>query len=736
MEMVAPQDWFRARFGWARRMFVPAFLICLNLFVFGPYAVYAGNSAEFLVSYAQVLPVLLLPCMVVLVLLLLPALLLRPERCEIYHAALLFLAVVTYIHGNLLRWETGVLDGNALDVSSLWRTAVDVAVWIVLAWLGWNYRRWLWLQGWKICAVLALFQLIGLTALSGVSPSQPQSSSLPPERLSWLSAEANVIHIILDGFQGSVFEELLRADPNLEQELDGFTFFRDAITSSDVTYLSVPASLTGKPYSNDRPISEYLAQSFNGPNLYGFLAGKGYEIDVASPVWWNANKSDFTSFFRIPTPYKADLVKSTALLLLDLSLFRQAPHFLKSSLYRNGEWLLSSMVLDEPEQQFAHFAHTQFLRDVLSHMSVRSATPVYKFIHLLTPHAPLVSNADCTFAGGELEYNGEHFSRQSRCTVQVVVELLNRLKDLGIYDRSVILIYGDHGGGAPFEMRDAQGRRTTSSESLRRVWGNPLPLVLIKPRSSRGKLKTAQQPVALTDIPATVADLLESKRHPFPGQSMFSVAVDQPRVRTFYRSTMHRNDAAAKDHFDNYSRFEVTGSIYDLSAWSEEELHQDSIVDRDRTYRWGAELSFGGKGTCKPFLDGGWSPAPSGDITWTEGNEAGLSVPLPATEAVVRMQVSLKPLVVPGRLEQQRVTVIVNDRELGRWILTENQFQSMELQIPPEVLSSGSETKLRFLLPDAAMPSSLGASRDSRKLALAFMNLRFDELSATEAGHP
>lgn len=716
-------------------MLAPALLICLNLFVFGSYAVYGGNSAEFLVAYTQALPVLLLPCVVVLVLLLLPVWSLGTGGREIYNATLLVLAVMTYFHGNLLRWDTGILDGNALDLTSTWRNAVDLAAWILMCWLAWRYRSWLWGQGWKICAVLALFQLIGLSVLSGEPLSRSQSGRLPPERMGWLSREDNIIHIVLDGFQANVFESILRSEPNLENEFDGFTFFRDAMSSSDVTYLSVPASLTGRPYSNDRPITEYLAQSFSEENLYTFLADYGYAIDVASPVRWNADSGAFASYYRIPTPYTADLVQSTALLLLDLSLFRQAPHFLKPGIYQNGNWLISSALLDEPEQQFAHFAHTQFLQDLVSRMSVQSEAPVYKFMHLVTPHAPFVSNPDCTFAGGELKYSSDHFSEQSRCALRVVRELLSRLKTLGIYDRTIILIYSDHGGGVPFDMRDAAGQLTTSSDSLRRVWGNPLALVLIKPRSSRGALKAVDQQVALTDIPATVADLLQVGQHPFPGQSMFSVQVDQPRLRSFYRSTMHRNDAAAKDRFDNFSRFDVSGSVYDLTAWSEEIIYQSAVLGSERNYLWGTELSFGSQGTAKSFLDGGWSMARTGGITWTEGNEAGLSVPLPPTAGPVMMRAKLRPLLAPGKLDQQRVTVTVNGRELENWNLTENRFQSLELLIPADALSGDTGMRLRFLLPDAAAPATLGTGKDRRKLALAFMSLRFEDLDPT-AGDP
>ena len=311
---------------------------------------------------------------------------------------------------------------------------------------------------------------------------------------------------------------------------------------------------------------------------------------------------------------------------------------------------------------------------------------------------------------------------------------MQRLKALDVYGNSLIVIYGDHGGGVPFEMRTADGRVTTSIDSLRRVWGNPLPLVLIKPPLASGRVRISDQAVALTDIPATIADLLGEGGHPFPGQSMFAEPAERPRVRTFWRSLEHRNDAAAKDRFDTISRFDVTGSVYDLAAWSDEKLLQAPVLGEELTYRWGTDLTFGGQGTYKRFQEGGWSVTRAGSVTWTDGNEAGLSVPMPVASAQVRMRVMVKPFLVPGKLERQRVTVSVNGREITQWLLTESRFQSLDALIPAEALSRGEETAVRFILRDAAAPASLGTGKDRRKLALAFMSLRFDELASPESG--
>jgi len=250
-----------------------------------------------------------------------------------------------------------------------------------------------------------------------------------PKELAAFSINSNVIHIILDGYQASVFEQLLTEQPGLAKDFSGFTFFRDASTSSAITYLSVPAALSGKAFKNDQLISAYQERALRGHNLFSFLADNGYSLDVATPSWWNEPNELFASYYRIPGPYTDahGALLSTALLLADISLYRQTPHFLKSMIYRSGAWLLSGWLVVKPEQQFAHFAHNAFFMDLIDKLAVAPSGPRYKFIHLVTPHPPLVTLADCSFAGASLEYSRDAFIQQSE-----QVEISRGLRQLAV----------------------------------------------------------------------------------------------------------------------------------------------------------------------------------------------------------------------------------------------------------------------------------------------------------------
>ena len=708
----------------------PSLLLGLNLLIFGTFVVFSENRGEFLISYTDALTAYYLPGLAFFTGLGLLSMNFGQRARQIFNSVVIFLGVISYIHGNLLLWDTGVLDGNQLDFTESWRSIVDVVLWVSLAWSIYRYRNWLITHGWKICATLILFQTIGLLSVwnENRGESAPNLATFP-KQLEVFSTETNVIHIILDGFQTNIFEQLMAENPTIPDDFSGFTLFRDATTSSDVTYLSVPASLSGQVYKNQVTISEYHEQTLNGDNLYSFLASRNFEVDVATPLWWLESNTTHSSYYRIPSPY-ADMretLLSTTLLLGDISLFRQVPHFLKPLIYGSGAWMLSGKLVSKPEQQFEHFAHSAFVTDLQNRMSVSSTKPKYKFIHVVSPHAPFVSSPDCKFTGAELEYTNEAFSQQSFCTLQTITAFLDQLKKMGVYDKSLLIIHGDHGGGVPFEMYEKNGSKTSSFDALHRVWGNPLPLVLIKPISASGPLKISNKQVQLPDIPVTVAQQLGFESD-FPGESMFEENDGSEYERVYFHSKVHRNKAMSMDYFHEFTGYRITGSVYQVASWQKTASYEMPTTNDEGLYQWGTPISFGRNGNFRSLQNGGWIVTANKDVTWTEGPKSGLSIGFPETTGDIKMIAKIKPLLAPGKVDRQRAFIFVGEEKIGEWLVSINKFQFVEINIPHKLILPSGKTEISFSLPDAQPPNKLGIGTDKRVLALAFMSVQFEQM--------
>lgn len=709
---------------------LPSLLLGLNLLVFGTWAVYSHNPREFLVTYSSVFWKFFAPALILFVGVGLLSRSLGRRSRLIFNTIIIFLAFASYMHGNLLTWDMGVLDGQPLTFSESWRSGADGLAWLMLAYLVIRFRRWLYVHGWQICLLLIAFQSIAaLSSLLDFEAPERATTSLP-EQLASFSPERNVIHIVLDGFQGNTFENLLKSHPDLNNTLEGFTFFRDSSTSSDVTYLSIPAVLTGQVFTNQTSISDYLESTFEGENLYRLLADNQFAVDIATPLMWNKPEPWFSSYMLIPTPYagKREIETSSAYLLLDISLFRQVPHFLKPAVYHAGSWMLSGTLVSNPKQQFQTFSHLAFLRDLQARMTVESGQPRYKFLHLVTPHAPLVSLPDCRFSGTPLEDKASAYPDQAYCVMQAVTEFLDELKSRGIYDQSLILIHGDHGGGVPFAMNDENGDPTTSFDALYHVWGNPLPLLMIKPVQAKGTLNISNQQVQLPDIAATVADLL-GLQNEFPGRSMFDPQPPTRQPRMFYHSTMHRTEAANKDHFDDFTGYQISGSIFDVSSWKQVYSYTAPVTNELQKYSWGNKISFGSEGNYNHFQTGGWGLKSDPGPTWSVAKQASMAIDFGTVKSTVKLRATVKPYLVAGQLEQQHVNIYVGATKAGEWLLSNQKFAEVSLELEPQLFNTGSNTDITFEFPDAASPIAMGTGKDIRELGVAFMLLRFDLLN-------
>jgi len=402
------------------------------------------------------------------------------------------------------------------------------------------------------------------------------------------SREGNVVHIVLDGFQGGLFKHLIEGNGEMKDSFAGYTFFDDAITSSDITYLSVPSILAGDSFKNARFISEYLMetgvsklpdnkQGAKPVNLLQALANAGYEVDVATPLWIMKEQEYYKNYYYIKTPYVTDevYIRQKVLLSLDIAIFRYTPEPLKSFVYNNGAWLVSSYDKSITDLMFSHFSHIRFLEDVAENMFVSDRDKTYKFFHLITPHGPWVTGSNCSFAGRELDQSLENISNQAKCVVATVINFLSKLRDLDLYDNSTIIVHGDHGIGLDLGLNtDAK-----DNVNLPSVPGNVQPLLMVKPANSTGPLEFSDEQVQLSDIPKTMMNLLGIENI-FDGYDMFDMPED-PRTRYFFTSIMHRNKAAEQDYFDNFTRYSVRGSLKDISSWHLDYEKARTIADAE-----------------------------------------------------------------------------------------------------------------------------------------------------------
>lgn len=142
------------------------------------------------------------------------------------------------------------------------------------------------------------------------------------------------------------------------------------------------------------------------------------------------------------------------------------------------------------------------------------------------------------------------------------------------------------------------------------------------------------------------------------------------------------------------------------------------------------QVQFGVGGNAEGFSLRGWS-RPERGFTWTQGHEASLVIPLPQGFRVKRILADVFPLLIPGSIESQTLTVSVNGREIGTWSVADRMAISMDLRTA--AAPDAEILRLDFALPDAHRPPARSnGTRDGRTLGLRFYSLTIIGEDASE----
>lgn len=568
-----------------RHVAASALLPPVILFVVGPQTVHSANPEEFSVLFQDVIwpwvigavtiswAALLLPGMV--------AALLSERATNIYAAVLATVGLLLWVQGTFLLADYGPLYGETLNLSAHdGRIPYELALWGGVLAAAVVFAR-------RVSAAAGLLSLLfaGLqvavlllpTSVSGASDRAQGGWSAPPADIYKLSRSRNILHIVLDGFLSELFGEALDSErAEFDRTFSGFIYFPNHLGAFPTTKASMPAMLTGVAYRNDRPFDEFLSQTVERKSIVKTLAERGFAVRSITfhgrehPA--TARAGDEIVRYTIPTPYGTyeDYVRFTALQLFDLALFRHVPQLLKERVYNEEAWVWQSWYsgasLDSQRPRMARSSnHAAFLDEFTERLTAEEDAPVYEFIHVAVPHPPLVLDGDCTFVG-HTRTSRRSYAAQSRCAVAVVGRLMDRLRALGIYDNTAVVLTADHGWRVP--KRDHPLARAESPiGNLQNIALTAMPLLAIKPAAATGPVRISRAPTSITDIPATIADLAGLPARLFPGEPALRMPESADRQRTFAFHTW-RNADWQRDYMDALYVFSINGPIHDPRSWT------------------------------------------------------------------------------------------------------------------------------------------------------------------------
>lgn len=690
-------NWIKKNIG----LLLSVLLMTVTVAIFGPIELYFANSEEFWFSLKDVVIISVILAVLFAVVLTGVGVLLPGKARDIYSCILFALGLALYIQGNYANIDYGVLDGTAVDWGSYRLYGIlDTFGWLVLlaaAIILLFKKRKLFTAIQKYASLfIVAMQVLTLVILLVTSTGATQEKSgsyLSSDGLLDLGKEDNIIIFVLDAFDDTYFQEVLKQEPEKYQEtFQDFVYFSNASVAAARTKAALPAIISGEPYPGEISYAEYIEQSFDSDGMYSELRDQNYDVRIyTEPLFVPDGSSDFVAN-QTTGGYRVTSYPKLSKTYLILTLYKYMPHYLKQYF-----WLYTGDFNQYKEGNSAagyQFDDVTFFADLQQEqLQISNAQNAFRLYHLSGSHPPYYYNESVQ----RVTSDETNVIRQSMGSLQIIDAYMEQMKKLGIYDDATIIIMADHG-----DANDDYGIKNAAHGIL-----------LVKEQGAGRTFSESTAPVSYFDLHSTIFSALGTSN----GETFFDIAEDADRVRNFYLY-YSKNGSFVVDEYT------IHGHIND----------KDSLTPTGKTiapvqeiipYQYGVHLTFGEGGTVAQYILSGVSATDLSSYVWTDGMECSFEFPLetlPEKNLLVTIDV-MTPYTAAG---PQQVIAYANGTPCHQEVLsTETE---MKIIVPGSVISESKKLELKLLLPNAVSPAAIhGEGHDVRTLALALRGLRIEE---------
>lgn len=505
-------------------------LLLISLFfsftlgLYAPLEMYLTNINECWFTFSLIWWIPLLMFLTLFSFLYICGLIIRTKKLyKIYTGILFGLSSCFYLQANFIKLDIGVMNGANIDWSLYhYRICKDLFVWIivilcVIFCFLWKNDVFMKLAAY-IAAFLSLVQLITLITLFGKEMfngdlfRENRGYFDSDKALYEVGSEDNVIIFMLDMFDDSYFKEILKTEPNIADNLDGFTYFNNNTGLYSATSYSVLSLYTGKIFHNEM-IPKQWKEVQSKKRLYlDEVVDSGYKLSFYTDHI-GALPDRFSKLLvnNINTTLKISNNVEFIKLLYQLVDCKYFPDYFKTFAWMKGtefDKLKKYISEDNPYQN-----DNRFFRDGLNinGVTVKEGIKEYKFIHTTGAHFPYCIDKN----GLDVEEDTVGAVECARGSLQIVQDYMEDLKKQNVYNNSTIIIMADHGYYRAGVLSN--------------------PVFLVKPRNSQGKMTINNSPISQAYFAATIVDLIRHGNKNDYGISAFDVPENMQADRLFYQ---------------------------------------------------------------------------------------------------------------------------------------------------------------------------------------------------------
>lgn len=566
----------------------------------------------------------------------------------------------------------------------------------------------------RICNFMVFVSIIYVVIFSvkvGNVTSGPISQNRQlPEYLqklsSWdfLGKEKNIIFVLLDAFQGSIFEAFIKENESIADDFQGFIAYTRAVSPFPFTSFSFPIILSGRFYNDIfNEYSDVLKAAYKDSFLLD-AEHRGYNVKTVP------YDSGTEIHFGNENQYILEKNNRAAFDLLYGALRDASARILPISV---AQFILGSLSpMADPYNNIYHKRNSDdFLSSLIDNIRIGDSSKALFATHSYLTHPPILWNSIGMERRSADTVNSKYVLSEYKYVMGQLAKLFEKLRRLGVYDKSLIIVSGDHGTFGYFsEIYENMDYDPSSRGMNWRSVALHNPALLVKPPYSKSHMKIHWGAVSVSDIRKIISDYVVSDDWKNMANKNKLLNFSQNRNNVIYLTSKNVTSNYQKSR--NFTKVEFFGNA---SKLPEVFLNYDSTI-QGHSYVLGQVALVNTKSV---YLKSGWIKEKSG--AWSDRRKAYIEFEhRDATQSDLFLNVEACALVTE-KVPLQKIVVYFNNIKIGELIFTKHYPKSsvFELKIPADVFNLQAPKKtIVFESHNPASPSAAGVWKGEYKLSI------------------
>lgn len=630
-----------------------------------PIEIYIKNASEIWFSFKVVLRYLLIDSAKCFIILLLAYIVCWHKKIRgIYLSVLLGLLIAVFLQSYIISIDYGVFDGHEVE----WERYSKIGLINTFIWLFCLITTFVYFKRLRFDTEIIkkyvkpfVFSIIAIQSIALLFTVRnyplPENAFKTNKSISFfttknifnISSKNNIIVLLLDMFDASIFEEIINKDSAIIKELQGFTFYPDTTSVYGLSYTSLPQLLTGKIYYNDMSRFQYLEKAWNNNQYYADLNKNNYDIGIYTIEEIASSNAPISNLV-----YENIVVNQEALSNLKaVILFRISPHYLKKVFYEYNPDFHLELLTKKNIQPYKENDREFFLQ-LKKGLSFQKEKNSFRFYHLRGAHYPYIFDRNMEYLEKGIKGN---VYEQSVGAMKIVIEYIRQLKQNKVFNNCTFVIMADHG------FHNKIGSR---------------PLFCIKqPDSVPVDMKVSAKAISFSDFLPML-------------------------LQRFYG---HNKNLESKDFSRKYYlqqerdfvEYEIVGNAKDIKSWKKKRVLGSWYKKQANLYTLGVEVDCSNKNwNFEAFQGTGWHEKPGLYGSWSAGPESTLIFNLSNYRKDKDLLFSFTGCTYLSDLPYRTAKFYVNDIFITDIIL-DNKKYDFSFKIPASLVDS-SLLKVRFTI--------------------------------------